>query len=88
MSVDEIKQLILSSPKSTCLLDPVLSYLLPHRIDSITPIITCIVNLSFSSGVFPKHFKSALVKPLLKKSNLDPNDLKNYRPISNLSYQS
>ena len=54
VSVDEIKQLILSSPKSTCLLDPVPSNLLPHCIDSISPIITRIVNLSLSSGVFSK----------------------------------
>ena len=88
VSVDEIKQLILSSPKSTCLLDPVLSHLLPHCIDSIASTITRIVNLSLSSGVFPKHFKSALIKPLLKKFNLDPNNLKNYRLISNLSFLS
>ena len=37
---------------------------------------------------FFKQLKSALVKPLLKKSNIDPNDLKNYRPISNLSFLS
>ena len=86
--VDKIKQLILSSPKSTCLLDPVPSNLLPHCIDSIAPIITRIVNLSLSSGVFSKQLKSASVKPLLKKSNLDPNDLKNYRSISNQSFLS
>ena len=88
VSVDEIKQLILSSPKSTCLLDSVPSNLLPHCVDSIAPIITRIVNLSLSSGVFSKQLKSALVKPLFKKSNLDPNDLKNYRPISNMSFLS
>ena len=88
VSVDEIKQLILSSPKSTFLLDPVPSNLLPQCIDSIAPVITRRVNLSISSGVFSKQLKSVLVKPLLKKSNLDPNDLKNYRPISNLSFLS
>ena len=41
-----------------------------------------------SSGVLSKQLKSALVKPLLKKSYLDPNNLKNYRPISNLSFLS
>ena len=74
-SVDEIKQLILFSIKSTCLLDLVPSHLLPSCIDYNAPIITRIVNLSLSSRVFPKHFKSALVKPLLKKSNLDLNDV-------------
>ena len=29
-----------------------------------------------------------LVRPLLKKPNLDKNDLKNYRPVSNLTYLS
>ena len=33
-------------------------------------------------------YKSALVKPLLKKMSLDPDDLKNYRPVSNLSFLS
>ncbi|KAK7108418.1 hypothetical protein V1264_016162 [Littorina saxatilis] len=32
--------------------------------------------------------KQALVKPLIKKSSLDRNDLKNYRPVSNLSFLS
>ena len=32
--------------------------------------------------------KIALVKPLLKKSGLDKESLKNYRPVSNLSFVS
>ena len=32
--------------------------------------------------------KSAIVKPLLKKSTLNPEIFKNYRPVSNLSYVS
>lgn len=32
--------------------------------------------------------KSAIVKPLFKKPQLDPNDLKNYRPVSNLPFVS
>ena len=40
----------------------------------------------FPSGVFPSVFKEAIVKPLLKKPSLDPNSLKNYRPISSLSF--
>ncbi|WP_308339768.1 reverse transcriptase domain-containing protein, partial [Thiolapillus sp.] len=40
------------------------------------------------SGTFPTVFKHAIVKPLLKKTSLDPNDLKNFRPVSNLSFFS
>mgnify|MGYP000427493419 CR=1 FL=1 len=37
---------------------------------------------------FPNSMKHALVKPLIKKPSLDHNDLKNYRPVSNLSLLS
>ena len=36
----------------------------------------------------PKEFKSARIRPLLKKSGLDQNLLKNYRPVSNLPFIS
>ena len=85
-SVEEIKHLILSSPKSTCSSDLVPSNLLPLCINVIASVMTRIVNLSLSSGKFPKEFKYAVVMPLLKKPTLDFTDLKNYRPISNLSF--
>ena len=40
------------------------------------------------TGEFPLIFKTSIVKPLLKKTSLDSEDLKNYRPISNLSFMS
>ena len=46
------------------------------------------INKSLSSGVVPSCFKHALVRPLLKKANLDPNCLRNYRPISSLPFLS
>ena len=54
---------ILFSPKSTCQSHPIPSNLLHHRIDNIVPIITRNVNLSLNTGLFPKEFKSAFVKP-------------------------
>ena len=54
----------------------------------LAPLITRIVNLSLESAVFPSCFKSALVTPLLKKPSLDAEILKNYRPVSNLSFIS
>ena len=50
--------------------------------------IVSIVNLSLSEVCFPTHFKSALVSPLLKKPTLNRDDMKNYRPVSNLSFLS
>ena len=34
------------------------------------------------------NFKEAHVRPLLKKTSLPKNELKNYRPVSNLSFIS
>ena len=42
---------------------------------------TKIINDSLKSAVLPSSYKSAIVTPLLKKHSLDPNDLKNYRPV-------
>ena len=50
--------------------------------------ITNIINLSLSTGVFPDQFKNGSVHPILKKSNLDQENLSNYRNISHLSYLS
>ena len=52
------------------------------------PHITSIFNNSLVDGIFPLDFKNSLVIPLLKKPSLDVNVLKNYRPVSNLSFIS
>ena len=51
-------------------------------------IIICIVNLCFSSGVFPTSCKSSIIFPLIKIQGLDHEILKNYRPVANLSFIS
>ena len=53
----------------------------------VTPIVS-IVNLSLSEGCFPTHFKSALFSHLLKNPTLNRDDMKNNRPVSNLSFLS
>ena len=45
-------------------------------------------NISLLTGNFPQSFKSAIVRPLIKKPGLDHNVLKNYRPVSNLPFLS
>ena len=49
---------------------------------------TNIINSSLRSSQVPKSMKSAIVTLLLKNSTLDPDILKNYRPVSNLYYIS
>jgi hypothetical protein len=46
------------------------------------------VNKSLIEMSVPTAFKQAIVGPLLKKPRLDMNNLKNYRPVSNLPFVS
>ncbi len=43
---------------------------------------------SLSLGHVPKPFKLACIKPLIKKPKLDPYELENYKPISNILFMS
>ena len=45
------------------------------------------MNLSLTQGIFSKTWKSAILRPLLKKTGLDLINV-NYRPVSNLSFTS
>ena len=53
--------------------------------DTVCRLIAKIPNMSFHEGCFLHSFKTALVTRLIKKPNLDPNKLSNYRPISNVN---
>ncbi len=84
---DVIKHLSKMKSKSCCL-DPIPTWLLKDCKDVLAPLLTSIINLSLSSGVFPSQLKEATVTPILKKTSLDTENLKNYRPVSNLPFLS
>ena len=81
-------ELILKTASKSCKLDPIPTSLTKQYLDALVPVITKIINTSLTTGVVPDCFKSAIVKPLLKKQGLDVNDLKNFRPVSNLPFLS
>ena len=87
---DFVRRTIVSSPLKTCELDAFPTPLLLECLDSLLPCITDVFNNSLFLFLlfFPSVYKSARVKPHLKKMSLDPDDLKNYRPVSNLSFLS
>ena len=85
---EEVAKVLQMSPDKFCDLDPIPTSLLKKCSSVLVPVITNIVNLSFSSGTFPDNFKNSVIKPLLKKANLDKETLSNYRPVSNLSFIS
>lgn len=88
VSEKDIYDLINSCSNKTCDLDPIPTSLLKQHIDILIHPITSIINLSLQSGIFPSDFKTAHVRPLLKKPSLQRNVLKNYRPVSNLTFIS
>ena len=88
VSEDDVRKLINQSTIKSCDLDPLPASLLSHCLDDLLPHLTSVINDSLQSGIFPSLYKAAIVKPLLKKSSLDPENLKNYRPVSNLSFFS
>ena len=47
-----------------------------------------IFNLSLSKSHVPSCLKHSIITPVLKKSNLNTNEYKSFRPVSNLSFVS
>ena len=85
---EEVRKLILTSPTRTCALDPIPTSLLKSCADVLLTPITNIVNLFQKSGVFSDTLKLSHITPLLKKPSLSKDDMKNYRPVSNLNFIS
>ena len=69
-------------------MDPAPTWLVKLCSDVLAPVIALLTNRSFQEASFPDSGKTAIVKPILKKPNLDPFDLKSWRPISNIGFVS
>uniref|UniRef100_A0A9J8BRN4 Reverse transcriptase domain-containing protein n=1 Tax=Cyprinus carpio carpio TaxID=630221 RepID=A0A9J8BRN4_CYPCA len=85
---EELNKLITASKPTTCLLDPVPTKLLKELLPVAEKPLLNIINSSLSLGHVPKPFKLAVIKPLIKKPQLDPSELANYRPISKFPFMS
>ena len=86
-SQESIKKIITSSSSKSCAIDPVPTNILKQIVGHIIEPITCIVNKSLSTGIFPSQWKSSVITPVIKKQNLDPT-YGNFRPVSNLTFLS
>ena len=60
--------------------DGLSSIMLKEISSSISPILTCIINQSLCTGIFPESLKIAKIIPVYKKEN--PHITDNYRPVS------
>ena len=66
----------------------ILSRLDYETVDLLLPFLTTLVNTSLMQGWLPASQNHAIVTPRLKRSGLDPNDMANFRPVSNLIFMS
>ena len=83
----EINKLVSQARNKSCALDPVPTWLV-KQCPALIPLLRDIVNSSFRTGTMTNSLKRAHILPALKKTSLDAEDLKNYRPISNLAFSS
>ena len=84
----DVLRYIRESNKTYCPLDPINVSKLGSSYEKATPFVTVIINTFFREGHFVTSESKGLIRPYLKKPGLDTEDLKNYRPVSNLSYLS
>ena len=68
----------------SCALDPIPSSVFQRCEHRLVPVITRIVNLSLQGGQLSDRFKVGVIKPLLKKSGADHENLSNFQPVLNL----
>jgi len=85
MTSDEVRRLLSHAPSKQCSLDPVPTWLLKALTYTVPDVIARLINASLQSGIFLSSQQHTLVKPVLKRQQMDPS---NYRPISNLSFLS
>ena len=84
---EEILNIIKNMNPTTCIMDPCNTQFLLKFKEIIVDAITSITNQSLTTGELLDDWKVAAVRPLIKGPNMDI-ELKNYRPISNLSFLS
>ena len=87
LSETQVELIVKSMKTKSCKQESILTNVLKSMLPSVLPAITKIVNLSLSDGLFHASWKTATVKPLLKKLGLQLIN-SNYRLDSNLKFLS
>ena len=85
---EEVCKIIKKSKKTNTPIETFPSKFYSELLPEILPYLVALFNSSFTSGCVLDTFKQAIVKPLIKKPNLDSNDPSNFRPISLLPFLS
>ena len=86
VTIEELRKIISCVKITTCASDPFPIRLLISYLTILFDVILHIVNLCITTNLFPLPCKSSIVTPFIKKPGLDAEILKNYRPVSYLSF--
>ena len=86
VSTTELKTIISSTNNKNFLLDPAPVKLIKQCPQVIFSLIQLIINKSLKEPHVPCQLKQATITPILKGADLDAENLKNYRPISNMTF--
>ncbi len=81
-----LEEIVQHLKSSTCYLDTLPTSFFKSVLNCLEADLLEVVNASHLSGTFPNSLKTAVVKPLLKKHNLNKTMLSNYRPKSNVPF--
>ena len=81
-TVEELGHIIKDMGIKTSCQDPLPGSILKNIMDDLLPYICDLVNKSLTTGSVD-GVKDCVIFPLLKKAGIDPESLKNYRPVTN-----
>ena len=84
VSAQEVLDIINNLENKQSLLDPIPCELFKTCKIELAPAIQKIINESFEHGYFPDNLKIAILIPIIKSLNLDPDLLNSFRPVSML----
>ena len=86
---ETIEKVIQTAPSKSCSLDPIPTNILKEFQPELLPFITRMCNMSLQEGYLPTSQRQAIVTPqAIKKSGSDASEIKNYWPISNMTFLS
>ena len=84
----EVGNIVDKISKKSCELDPIPATILKNCKETLLSTFVNIINKSLETGCMPAQLKEAILKPKLKKNNLEFEEYSNFRPISNLKFLS
>ena len=85
---ETIEKSIRTAPSKSCSLDPIPTNILKEFLLELLPFLTRMCSMSLQEGCLPTSQWQAIVTPRINKPRSDASEVKNYRPISDLTFLS